>query len=67
MSDQPQLPPGLPLTVTLSVTQWRTVLTTLGEGPFRIVGPLIGEIERQCQPQLQAAVRGNGVAEHPDA
>lgn len=63
MSDR-QLPPGLPLTVTLSLTQWQTVLTQLGEGPFRIVGPLITEIEQQCRPQLDTW-RGNGELEQP--
>jgi hypothetical protein len=70
MSDQPQLTPDMPVTVTLTIGQWRGVLETLANGPYRIVAPLMGEIERQAnaQIQMQPRIRGNGavVEEHAD-
>lgn len=70
MSDQQQPPPGLPLSVTLPLQQWRTLLNLLASTPFelRVVGPIYGEIERQCGMQI-ARHRGNGahIEEHPDA
>jgi hypothetical protein len=67
MSDAP-ITPDQPLSVTLSIAQWRVVLETLANGPFRVVGPLIGDIERQCQTQIQRMqpppmMRGNGAEE----
>jgi len=59
-----QVPGTLPLTVTLQAAVWQQLLGFLAEQPFRSVGPLIGEIERQCQPQielhLRAPPRANG-------
>jgi hypothetical protein len=62
-----------PLTVTLSAQQWDAVLNALADGQFRVVQPLIAEIQRQC---MQADVpadyhgyvdamdqRGNGKAQ----
>jgi len=68
MSDQPQLTPDMAVSVTLSVAQWRAVLETLANGPYRIVAPLMGEIERQANAQMQPRMRGNGavVEEHAD-
>ena len=68
MSDQPpRIPPGTPLVVTLTAAQWFGVLSQLTEGPFKTVGPLIGEIERQIMAQtyhntnaLQQAANSNG-------
>ena len=37
-----------PVSVTLTATQWNTVLKLLAEGKFRTVAPLIGTIQRQC-------------------
>jgi hypothetical protein len=36
------------ITIKLKAEQWNTVLQQLGEGPFRIVQSLIGEIQAQC-------------------
>lgn len=70
MSDapqQPQLPPDLPLSVTLPIVQWRTLLNLLAEGhhQLRVLGPIYGGIERQLDAQVGQFVvrqRGNGVA-----
>lgn len=67
MSDQTQPPLELPLQVTMPLQHWRTLLQLLAETPFqlRIVGPIYGEIERQCGAQLARHQRGNGaLAEH---
>lgn len=69
MSDQIEIPPGTPLSITLTFMQWRALLGQLGEQPFNRVGPLIGEIERQAQIELRRIVpmlRANGEA-RPDA
>jgi hypothetical protein len=64
MSDtQQQIPPQTPLSVTMTALQWNQVLQVLGEGPFRIVGPLINAIQHQCMSQMPAEhipARGNG-------
>jgi hypothetical protein len=51
-----------PLTVTLQAQQWDAVLNALADGQFRVVQPLIAEIQRQCmQADVPAvAARGNG-------
>lgn len=64
MSDA-QITPDQPLSVTLSIAQWRVVLEVLSTGPFRTVAPLIGEIERTCNMQIARLqpppmMRGNG-------
>lgn len=56
MSDQTpraEIPPTMPLTVTLVAQQWLLVQQLLGEGPYRLVQPLIGEIQRQCVAQAE--------------
>ena len=47
-------PDDLPLAVTLTFAQWRTTLNLLAEGlhQLRVVGPIYGEIERQCNAAL---------------
>ena len=64
MSDQQvRIPPGTPLTITLSVVQMQHLLSQLAQGKYADVGPLIGEIERQCHAQLERIVptlRANG-------
>jgi hypothetical protein len=68
MSDA-QITPDQPLSVTLSIAQWRVVLEVLSTGPFRTVAPLIGEIERSCTMQIGRLQmpRGNGeLAEGPN-
>jgi hypothetical protein len=47
------LQPNDRLDVTLTAAEWNTVMQVLGEGPFRVVQPLIAEIQRQCQAQDQ--------------
>jgi hypothetical protein len=51
MSETQQIPPGTPLSVTMTALQWNSVLQVLGEGPFRLVGPLINAIQHQCMQQ----------------
>ena len=55
------------LTVTLEAKQWNTLMQVLGEGPFRIVAPLIQDIQQQCTMQggiaADTAQRGNGADE----
>jgi hypothetical protein len=55
MSDQPQpqIPPGTPLAVSLTLIQWRELLEILAEGQFRRVAPFVGQIERQCNMQIE--------------
>ncbi len=36
------------LPVTLEAQAWETVMRVLAEAPYRVVAPLIGEIQRQC-------------------
>jgi hypothetical protein len=36
------------LSVSLEARQWETVLQLLAEAPFRVVAPLLTEIQRQC-------------------
>jgi hypothetical protein len=66
--------PTTTLTITLEAQQWNQVMATLAEGPFRIVAPLIQEMQRQClaqdaQQQPTTLGRGNGTVEtlHPVA
>ena len=52
MSDTPKVvTPEQPLSVTLSIAQWRAVLETLAR-PIVPIQQLIGDIERQCQTQI---------------
>jgi len=41
--------PNQRIPVTLDAAQWQTVLIQLGEGPYRVVAPLIQAIAEQCQ------------------
>jgi hypothetical protein len=34
--------------VTLEAQAWEAVMRVLSEAPYRVVAPLIGEIQRQC-------------------
>ena len=73
MSDAPPpIPPSTPLTVTMTIQQWREMLEYLADGPFRKVGPWIGQIERCCNAELQRIApqlqrRANGAEERPEA
>jgi hypothetical protein len=46
------------LDVNLEAQQWETVMRVLSEAPYRVVAPLIGEIQRQC------VASGDGRAHH---
>jgi hypothetical protein len=37
--------------VTLEAQAWETVMRVLSEAPFRVVAPLISEIQAQCMRQ----------------
>ncbi len=37
--------------VTLEAQAWETVMRVLSEAPYRVVAPLIGEIQGQCMRQ----------------
>lgn len=45
------------LDVTLEAQQWDVVLRLLAEGPFRVVQPLISEIQRQCMAAVGPPAR----------
>lgn len=59
---QRQVPDTLPITVILTVLQWRMVLGQLAEGPYKMVGSLIAEIEKQASQGIQTKMRMNGEA-----
>lgn len=67
MSDtQQQIPATTPLTVSMPLQQWQTLLEILADGQFRKVSPLIGAIEQQCRAGLEKAMpamRPNGAGE----
>jgi hypothetical protein len=37
--------------VTLEAQNWETIMRVLSEAPYRVVAPLIGEIQAQCMRQ----------------
>ena len=39
------------LSVTLQAQSWETLMRVLSEAPYRVVAPLIGEIQGQCMRQ----------------
>jgi hypothetical protein len=39
------------LTVTLTAQEWNTLMTVMGEAPFKTVASLIGQIQSQCAMQ----------------
>jgi hypothetical protein len=60
------------LTVTLEAQQWNQVLAALGEGPFRVVNPIIqalhdqiyaqqSEYEQLCAKQAEPIQRSDNV------
>ncbi len=52
------------MTVTLEAQQWEAAMRVLADGPYRIVAPLIAEIQRQCMAgQQMPAMPPNGSAE----
>ena len=49
------------LTIALTAAEWNQVMALLGEGPFRIVAPLLAKIRDQAQAHM--AAQGSGVPE----
>jgi hypothetical protein len=39
--------PDQQISVTLTASEWNVVLAQLGEGPYRVVAPLIAQIHKQ--------------------
>lgn len=39
------------LSVTLTAAEWNQAIAILGEGPFRVVAPILGKIHAQAQAQ----------------
>ena len=39
------------LTVTLTAQEWNTLMTIIGEAPFKLVAPLVQQIQGQCMAQ----------------
>jgi hypothetical protein len=49
------LQPTEKLTITLEAQQWDMVMRLMSEGPFRVVAPLLAEIQAQCARQAGGA------------
>ena len=49
-----------PIAITLTAQQWEMVMRMLAEGPYKIVAPLIADIQQQCIRQEQPIHRTNG-------
>ena len=45
---------GMPVTITLLLSEWRTVLAHLQAGTYQVVAPVIEKITTQAAPQLEA-------------
>jgi hypothetical protein len=41
------------LSVILTAQEWNNVMALLGEQPFKIAAPLIGQIQSQCEAHAQ--------------
>ncbi len=46
----------IPVSVTMPVAQWNTVLACIQNGPFNQVAPIIKDIKDQADPQVNKAV-----------
>jgi hypothetical protein len=42
------------LSVILEAQQWNVVLAQLAEGPYRVMAPIINELQQQCLAQQRA-------------
>lgn len=51
------------LTIELTLEQINAVLSALGDGPYRVVQPIITEIQTQATSQLQPAPSVEPVAD----
>ncbi len=45
---------GMPVTITLVVSEWRTILAHLQVGTYQLVAPIIDKLVAQSTPQLEA-------------
>lgn len=45
---------GMPVTISLLVSEWRTILAHLQVGAYQMVAPIIDRIGAQAAPQLAA-------------
>jgi hypothetical protein len=58
------------ISITLNAQQWNIILMTLAEGPYRVVAPLIADIQKQCYqyefpaPEAMEQRPTNGEAPH---
>jgi hypothetical protein len=63
------VPANLPLAVTLEAQAWNTIMTALGEAPYKLVAPLIQSITEQLQQaariQMRPAVATDGLDPDP--
>ena len=64
MQQQP-MDPATPISITLPAGQWDQVLDMLGNGPWKVVHPLIQKIMEQAQGAVGQGVQPNGAGEHP--
>jgi hypothetical protein len=53
------------ITVTLNAAEWNQVLALLGEGPFRVVAPLITKIHDQALRANGGSTAGTTLTEGP--
>jgi len=67
MMQQQMMDPAREISITLPAGQWDQVLDNLGNGPWKIVNPLIQNILAQAQAAspLPGEVKPNGVDAHP--
>jgi len=59
-----QIPPDARLSVSLELTaqHWIEVMNILSNGPYRIVMPVIDEIQKQCTDQAKVPREGRIMA-----
>lgn len=43
------------LTVTMTAAEWNQTMAILGEGPYRLVAPLLAKIQQQAMAQDKSA------------
>jgi len=42
------------ITIAMKIEDWNIVMGVLAEGPFKVVAPLLQQIQQQAHPQLTA-------------
>ena len=55
------------LTLVLTLDQVNAILTSLGDGPYRAVQPIISSIQEQATKQLQPAPEAPATTDVTDA